>query len=910
MKKRIIALALILVLMSSFISTVSVLASNEHTEQLYINLGILPPKRTSGLIKPVLNREQVADILLKIQGITYAPEVVDLANDISKSQYKNEINYCLSYGYLTMDESGSFNPKEAISYADSIYALMKILGYEQIIKDRDDLTLYGMANKVGLLKGCSVLNREKLSYDEFYTLVCNAMQMRLAQPEFISEDYIETLHDRLGVIEKNGTVLANSHYAAGVELTSANHVNIGGEVYRSNIEIGNDLIGISVTYYIKDDIVVSVSPNHKVKSLTLSASEIDSVTDNGSTLVLKYDDNEKATINKSALAIVNNKASSPSKALFDKLKNGSVTLVDSKNSGTYDVVHMDIVKTLKVSGISSLNYTIRPEIGNDAVKLEKVKKNLEIYINGKTGSFEDIKPGNIISVVCDAYSFTNGEIVFDYDNAKHVKILVSNSKMNGMIEACEGSDTVYIDDIEYKLSQSLTKLISGGSRDRINPGDYIIAYMDAYGNIADFEIDKTKNSYEYGYLIRAALDGTALKKTLYMKIMDSSGKIDVYTVDKKFFVDGKGFEDKALTYNVGTGENVDFSKRQVIKFKLNDEGVIKKIDTLQKSSAEYDSSLRESLEFDPYSQGLSKYVLRSNVVNKKIGISNDCVIFVDSAGLGMSNPDDYYFSILSPKDISGSAEYYMALYDADEIGVADCAAVWEGYDENEIVDTAVEKKKSLYYNKYSYMVEKVINTMDKDGNWGYEIVLADHKGKVSYKTVSTDILSFYSVKSVNESWVLTGDGGGRSDTECVDVYRQDADNMANILKGGDVVRFTLDANQNINYIERIFTFNDLKNSVQQITGTSGTHMLFAHLERANADLFRYSYDNTAVNPTAETFVFNPLTNEGVVVYDVKTKEVNVVDFYSVPSNYTGENAKVFLRDYHEGRTMEYFVYQY
>jgi len=87
-------------------------------------------------------------------------------------------------------------------------------------------------------------------------------------------------------------------------------------------------------------------------------------------------------------------------------------------------------------------------------------------------------------------------------------------------------------------------------------------------------------------------------------------------------------------------------------------------------------------------------------------------------------------------------------------------------------------------------------------------------------------------------------------------------------------------------------------------------MLFAHLERANADLFRYSYDNTAVNPTAETFVFNPLTNEGVVVYDVKTKEVNVVDFYSVPSNYTGENAKVFLRDYHEGRTMEYFVYQY
>lgn len=910
MKKRIIALLLILVLMSSFVSTVSVFASNEHAEQLYIDLGILPPKRTSGLIKPVLNREQVADILLKIQGITYAPEVVDLANDISKSQYKDEINYCLSYGYLTVDANGKFRPKEAISYSDSIYALMKILGYEQIVKDREDLTLYGMANKVGLLDGCSVLNREKLTYDEFYTLVCNAMKMRIAQPEFISDNYNETLHKRLRVTEKSGTVLANSRYSAGVGLTSANHVNIGGEVYLSNVEIDNKLIGISVTYYLKDGVVVSVTPNHKIESLTLNASEIDSVTDNGSYLTLKYDNKKKVTIKKSALAIVNNKVTSPSKALFDKFKDGSVTLVDTKNSGSYDVIHMDIVKTFRVSGVSTLNYTIRSEQGNDVVKLEKLENNIEVYINGKTGRLEDIKAGNVISVVCDAYSFVNGDIVFDYNNAKHVKILVSNSKIDGMIESAEGNDTVYIEDIEYKLSRSLTKLISGGSKDKINPGDYIVAYMDAYGNIADFEIDQAKNTFGYGYLIKAGLSSDAFEKTLYMKIMDSKGKIDMYPVAEKFFVDGKSFTEAALTYNVGTGTNVDFTKRQVIKFKLNDEGFIKRIDTLQKSSSEYESSLKESLAFDPYSQGLSKYVLRSNVVNKKIGISNDCVIFVDSAGLGMDNPDDYYFSILSPKDISGSAEYYMALYDADEIGVADCAAVWEGYDENETVDTAVEKKKSLYYNKYSYMVEKIRKTRDKDDNIGYELVLADHTGKVTYKTVSTDFLSFYSVKSVSESWILTGNGGSRSDTECVDVYRQDADKLSNILKSGDIVRFTVDENQNINYIERIFIFNDLKDSVQQITGTSGTHMLFAHLERANADLFRYSYDNTAVNAAAETFVFNPLTNEGVVVYDVKNNEVNVVDFYSVPSNYTGETAKVWLRDYHEGRTMEYFVYQY
>ena len=54
-----------------------------------------------------------------------------------------------------------------------------------------------------------------------------------------------------------------------------------------------------------------------------------------------------------------------------------------------------------------------------------------------------------------------------------------------------------------------------------------------------------------------------------------------------------------------------------------------------------------------------------------------------------------------------------------------------------------------------------------------------------------------------------------------------------------------------------------------------------------------------------------MNRAGVVVYDLNTKEATVVkDLAMVPSSSTGDNVKVWLRDYHGGRTQEYFVYLY
>ncbi len=910
--KKYISVVLSLVLLLSFCASFTASAKSADEERLYIDLGILPEKKTTGLIQPTLNREKFADILVKMQNLSGLTEVVNLAGDIEKSKLKNEINHCISYGYLKTDEDGNFRPNGAITYADSIRAVMTVLGYDTLIEDKaNDSAYLAMAGKIGLLKGVSVLNPEKLSYDELYAIVVNAMKTKIPQYDFIDENYTETLYDRLSVSEHSGKILANSTYSTGVDKPSKNHVNIGGEVYAANVEIPNELVGLVVTYYMKDDVLVSVSPSSKITKLTLSPSDILAVRDRGRELVLECTGDEEIEIEKSALAIVNNKAIPPSKTMFDCFKSGSLTLIDSENSGSYDVIHMDIARNIVVSSISEKSYSLLGKYSDEAVKLAEIKDEAEVYVNGKAASLGDIKIGQSVSVICDSFSFKNGEIVFDYDKAEYVKLLASNAGFEGMIEQIDGDGYIYIDDMDYKLSYYLEKLMEKGLKEKVRAGDYVKVLLDSFSVITDIEVDKQKSFYEYGYLVAADLNTERIDHKLKMRILNSKGKVVEYQVGEKLVVDGKTFKDKALTYDVGTGTDVDLSKRQVILFRANEEGILKSIDTLQKSNAEDDNSLKAALDFDPYQTGLSKFVIRSRIVNKQTAFGSNCVIFVDSAGLAANNPEDQYFSVRKASTMTGSLSYYMNLYNPDDFGAAECAVIWEGYDPKGPVEESSVRKQSLEYQQNSQVVESVVKAVSKDGKEVYKLTVADHGGKKQFFTTDIDFLSFYSAGDINTSWILVQNGGQRTYTEGVDIYRQDATKLLDILKSGDIIRYTLDGDGNANYIEKIVSFEEIKDGIVEITGTPGTNMLFANLEKASTEIFKYSYKKLADNPDAKSYIFNTLSRGAVVVYDVQKKTTEVMtDFTKIPTCAAGDNVKVWMRDYDGGATREYFVYVY
>lgn len=923
MSKRIVALSLILAILFSFACAAPASAAIEHEEQLYIDLGILPSKKTTGLIKPVLNREQLAQIIVRMQGMEGLTEGEDMAIDIARSSHKAEINYCIANNYLTLDENGSFKPTGSVTYSEAIRAMVTLLGYDVLIQNKDDDNEYlAIATKLGITRGVVVANNQKMGYNELYTLICRTMKINLPMHEFISEESVENLYDRLRIEERNGKLLANSRRSVGVERTSVGEVNIGGTIYRTQLDVPNELVGINVVYYLRDEEVVSLSPKTKIKYLTLTPYDIKSVKDTGSEVVLTCENEpETIRIKKSAVATVNNKTMAPTKALFEKFVDGSLTLVET-TSGNYGVIHMDIAKTVTVSSTSQLSHSIRAKYTDELIKLEKAERNLEIYINGKAAEFSDIKKDSVVSIICDSFSFDEfGDVVYDYNKISWAKIYVSNAGVSGLIDGME-DESIFIDDMGYNASHSFKNLVSKGVREAARLGDYVNARLDYWGNIADVEVDKENGGYNYGYLIKAGVE-SGLDSRLELKIMDTKGTIGIYSVAKKFLVDGVSFKTAALTYDVGAADDVDLTDRQVISYRLADDGTIKSIDTQIRSPREDESTLTKApeVEFDAYTypgQGaVSKTPIRTNVVNKKIAIGNDCIIFSDDAGLLKTDEDtgrainyeDYYFSVMPVSSIDPSGSYFMALYDTDEMKSAKCAVIYKAYDPAGPTMGGSTKKRALDYQTNSYLVEEVRTMVDKAGNERYKLTLVNYAGKTTYETVTSEALSFYSIKASSESDVINSwivGSGMRDDGEAVDVHKLDSDTLPAVLERGDLIRLTLNPDGDINYLERIFAFEPVKNTLIPFTGTSGTNIVFANLYKTSQGLFMYEV------PGGSNYeIFNTMDRAGVVVYDVQTGEATVVnDLSMVPCTSTGDNAKVLLRDYHNGRTREYFVYLY
>ena len=202
--------------------------------------------------------------------------------------------------------------------------------------------------------------------------------------------------------------------------------------------------------------------------------------------------------------------------------------------------------------------------------------------------------------------------------------------------------------------------------------------------------------------------------------------------------------------------------------------------------------------------------------------------------------------------------------------------------------------------------------------------MADYKGRVKYDTVPGAYLEYYSVapseafpSSVVNSWVHEKkyndnpdnypEGGGRPGGDAPIVFKKDGSSLGASLKVGDIVRVTLNDDGKIKYIERIFDFNESKDTVFASTGNSGTHILFANLEKVSGELFMFENPKTP----GEYQIFNTLTRPSVVVMDLQSKEITLESNYSaVPSNSLGDKVKVLLRDYDGGTVMEYFVYKY
>lgn len=898
MLKSIYAFCLILVLTASLITAVPVSAASDSDIQLIVDLGIISVSENTGLIPTGFNRADFARSLCLMERNDNPPQItaeesVAYASDISTNSNRNFIVSVLSSDYMENDSEGKFNPSESISLRDAVTALVRMLGYETMVQANGGTydAYYKIALKMGIMKGVSVANSEKLTSQEVAELLTNTMGAKMFLPDNI--DYGEDcLWDRWNITVHLGKVLANSNMGILVERTDPGFINIDGNIYYTDLLIENSILGSEITYYTMPgdfgEDVVSISVKTYTDTITIQPDEIKSISENSKILTIKTEDKNEIKVDKKGFLIVNGKTQSPTRAMFDAFKSGTATLIDSDNNGVYDVVNMVILFQTIIEGVNPSNNTLATRFDNQVINLEDIDT-YEIYLGKKKAKLSDLSAGMPVGIACDSFSIVEGKLVLNFTNAEYIRFYASNRTSTGYITALLDDGRFEIDDMSKSFGSGYTRLVAGGYIQPLKLGEYVTAYFDNLGELTYFEIAEG-SGMRYGYLIKAAVAET-LTKTTEVKILDAEGKFNIYAAGKRFVLDGSRVDSGSITYTVNTANDVDLSKRQLIRYRVED-GILKEIDTkvIRLSVESKENSLDESLPFDVTTTGNAKYTVRSGAINRKVAFSSDCIMFIDEADIDAVDPPDNRFTVSKASSL-GNEDYYMAGYDSNTNGEVSCVVRYDGYG-----GANGDKRKGLgYHISNCYIVEEVLNARNADDEWGWRVTLAGDNKKVTHFAYE-DNLKLYTTRSAS-------DWGG----EAVDVYREEPSNFTNVIKTGDIIRFQTNAAGNITYIEKMFDFASHKNSFAEVPSVGGQIYGFAKLEKICGNNFIYSYDTSGdvrfISRKADAFSTVPL-------YHVSTGEVEMVKFSELPSAATGNYVKCFLRYYNYGVVRDNIFYIY
>ncbi|MBQ6999051.1 MAG: S-layer homology domain-containing protein [Clostridia bacterium] len=895
MLKRFFALFLILTLGLSMLFALPVSAADASKCQLVYDLGIVEEPGNFGLIPKSFSRASFAHTLTVMSKTMHNEDVTDesaakYASDIAANEYASDIINVLAMGYMQTDEEGKFNPSNPVTKTEALVSFVKALGYEAIVKEEGgDLGDYvNLASKIGLFKGVTIADEEKLTTEEVAEITANAMGVPFVTYKNISGGP-GCLWEVWELSDGTGTIEANSRIGIGVPKVGANRVRINGITLYSRIEIPNELVGAEVTYYtvpgVHGDEVISIYAYNTEENITLAADEIGTVTDKGKYIEITDVDEEEILVDKQGLLIINGKAWTPTKALFGLLDSGSATFLDTDDDGRYDVIHMTLLHQAIVEGVNGSTLTLRTGKDKQIVDFSDIDV-MEVYIGKKIAKISDIKAGMVVGIACDSFTISNGVITWGFADAKYAQLYASDRSETGMIEKMEGTDSFTINGRKRYYGSGYKRFTQSNVLPELKLGFYIEAFYDNYGKLTYYKVISGAEGLNYGYLIAGGVDGGPLDKVTMLKIMDINGNFLTLKTSPRFILDGVMVDSGSTSYSVNGVDDVDLKQRQLIRYRVYDD-VIREVDTAVVRTVKEDAATSLDMQLDA---GSKSYV-RLGVVNNRYGFTSDAVVFVDSAPAMSMNPAEKLFSVIKASQLNNS-QFYLKGYDADEDNMLSCLV---RIDSNEIVEVGETTTSLLDVSEYCYVVEKVIKSMDEQGNHGWTLSLAGDGNRMNY-FIPEDTLLLYRINSDN---MTTG--------ERPTLIREDAADFDTIINRGDVIRFRMNDAGEITYLEKMFDFGSHQDTTIPMPDNSYHISAFVRIDKIIDNKFIFDYDGISDGTRLISGKTQKYSN--TVLYHVKTDRVELIPFSELPSAATGNTVKAYVR-YYNYRIFDNIFYIY
>lgn len=700
--------------------------------QMLVALGIYDTMPDDTMLRAGVTRGRAAQLVARIMGVDVSGTSTVIFTDVpADHMYAASIAAVVNMGVMNGLGDGTFAPDESISYQDFLKILVNVLGYGYRAEYQGGYPMgyIQQANQLGLIGGIVASYEQQVNLGAVSHMLYAALEVDMMDivgyGDNLQAQVVEgknLLNTRLDIDFGFGRVTQTP--ASGIAVNQKcpdGYVEIDNRRFADQTQEAAELLGLTVKYYYRmsdgstDDTLIYIQPRQGYnETLCLDSDNIIGFENNSYT----YVENNRTKLQKIAAdcdVLYNGVFSSALQDMHFVPADGSVELIDTQNSGSYDLVRIWDVQLMVVQSYSQMEETVYDKY-NPALQLDlHSDANRQVEVVDTAGNA--VKPGNLREY--DVLS-----VIHDLDDT-YVKAVLSRNTVSGMITEYSGmssADTLTIGGTAYPLH--ITFVEHGCENMTLNRE--VDVHLDAEGRVAAISLGSGEN--QYGFLAAVGQE----------KGLDQPLEFLIFTKDEQMLRAQSA--DTVTIDGVRLKESEDMLARLspsgtfvsgLVLYKLNTEGRVTYIDTPYfDTEHELEGTLRKSFAgYDENKQGVTQltYKSTSKILGGKVAVKDDAVIFVAPPTSGETDEELYTIRQLSYFGNDGS--YFVDAYTVEpEFGPADVLVMYQ---------SVVEK---IDKNSQVGMVDYVTQTLDTETGEVREKVYLYSNGEQELMVDGADVL--------------------------------------------------------------------------------------------------------------------------------------------------------------------------
>ena len=609
-------------------------------------------------------------------------------------------------------------------------AALGALGYNKLStvpKTGKRIWALQQGRKLGLTGGLPTKENMSLRRSEAVNLIYNMLDtqvldlksMTMDEDGYVTSTFKKSEDEALYFYQKiyhteglvDGTEFVEMYGESGI---GGQTISIDGKTYAINANADFDkYVGVKCDIYIKEDTstVLSVTASDSVKTLELTAEDIESYDESSRTLSYTQNNGTKSNkiqLEKTAAVISNGRGLESYKKSDIEIPNGKIYLYDNDRNGKYDLVRIESAKLFLVDSVNASSRIVYNKLSydNDALSITADEREqdskIKITKDGESIAMSSINENDVLEVYYNPKA-----------TKKTIRIIVTSKDFNGTATYVQGDmKKVTVDGIEYEISDSYSDGVAKSDKytPSLKAGQSYVFYLDSNKNIIAAEADKY-DGMKAGYLYRTMSNRDGFDNKYGIRIFNDKEKWENYDLAEKIKLNGESRK----TDNCFN--EIEANKNNIILIKTNSEGKVSEVRTATDkfvlgetsdnfNKSELDTSVDSSFTF----RNVANYFEGSTSKNIAFYIGSGTKMFAAPAA-GSGSEDDFGLTTVSSLKNDGN---YTAVkgYGVDKFGIADYV----------VIELDDNMRKDKVRNGTTMLVSEAYETMNEDGETVQAIV--------------------------------------------------------------------------------------------------------------------------------------------------------------------------------------------